>query len=410
MGAFSRFVALSDGWIRARSPAPLSAAVRAAVRMGVAGLCVAAGVGLYAQAPGARPVAKTMLMEPPTPLLPATLGKLKRAAEGDSGDGLGQVDAADAAVLTEDGLKRFARSEYQDGAQHGTVTVYKFGDASGAVAAFDYFKRPGPAGFVKMGDETAAGAGEVVFRSGVNVVRESFNLHGEAVGGLMAELIGKLPKVGGSAGIAPSLPMLLPGRSQAGGLEADSVKYALGPVGYHAMGGVLPAGMVGFDKSAETVTARYKGGGGLTLLLYPTPQIAGDHGRAIEALMQQQAAAGTVKLRREGELVLLTTGPWRAGDAQSLVDGIHLRNELTWNKPMPLEFHAEVQKTFSLLVSICILSGVGGLAALVLGLFFGGGRALVRVLQGKPAATEPEFLRIDLRGAVGKRLTEDPEA
>jgi hypothetical protein len=41
---------------------------------------------------------------------------------------------------------------------------------------------------------------------------------------------------------------------------------------------------------------------------------------------------------------------------------------------------------------------------LVLGLFFGGGRALIRVLQGKPAASEPEFLRIDLRGALGKRL------
>ncbi len=35
---------------------------------------------------------------------------------------------------------------------------------------------------------------------------------------------------------------------------------------------------------------------------------------------------------------------------------------------------------------------------MVLGLFFGGGRAAIRVLQGKPAATEPECLRIDLRG------------
>ena len=53
-----------------------------------------------------------MLMEPPTPLLPATLGTLKRGAAGDVGDGLGLVDAADAPVLTEDGLRRFARSEY----------------------------------------------------------------------------------------------------------------------------------------------------------------------------------------------------------------------------------------------------------------------------------------------------------
>jgi hypothetical protein len=41
---------------------------------------------------------------------------------------------------------------------------------------------------------------------------------------------------------------------------------------------------------------------------------------------------------------------------------------------------------------------------LVLGLFLGYGRALLRVMQGKPAASEPEFLRIDLSDAVGKRL------
>jgi hypothetical protein len=42
------------------------------------------------------------------------------------------------------------------------------------------------------------------------------------------------------------------------------------------------------------------------------------------------------------------------------------------------------------------------IAAVVLGLFFGGGRAMIRVLQGKPAATEPEFLHIDLRERPGE--------
>jgi hypothetical protein len=42
---------------------------------------------------------------------------------------------------------------------------------------------------------------------------------------------------------------------------------------------------------------------------------------------------------------------------------------------------------------------VGTLAAIVLGVFLGGARAGIRVLQGKPAASEPEFLTIDLRGA-----------
>jgi hypothetical protein len=194
------------------------------------------------------------------------------------------------------------------------------------------------------------------------------------------------------------------------GLDADSVKYALGPAGYQAMGGVLPAGMVGFDKSAETVTAKYKGGGMLTILLYPTPQIAGDRGRAVEAQLGHDTTAGTVKLRREGPMVLLTTGSWTPDAALAMVDGTHLRSEVSFDKPVPPEFHAEVQKTFSLLVTIAILSGIGILAALVLGLFFGGGRALVRVMQGKSAASEPEFLRIDLRGPAGKSIRGNPEA
>ena len=175
------------------------------------------------------------------------------------------------------------------------------------------------------------------------------------------------------------------------------------------MGGVLPADLVGFDKSAEAVTAKTNSGGVLTLLLYPTPEIAGDHLRMIEQTMAQRgAAAGTVTLRREGPLVAMTSGNWKAETAQATVDGIHLRSEVTFDKPMPVEFHAEVRKTYSLLMNIVIFSGIGFLAALVLGLFFGGGRALIRVMQGKPAASEPEFLRIDLREASRRRLI-DPK-
>jgi hypothetical protein len=368
-------------------------------------VCAAAGVLGYAQVPAAKP-APTMLMEPPAPLLPAMLGKLKRVAPGDVGDGLGNLDAADANVLKEDGLKRFARSEYQNAGQHGTVTVYKFMDASGAISAYDYFKKPGRRP-EKLGDNAVSNGDELLLRSGVSVVRADLKSQ-ESITALAKELVIGLPKVGGTAALAPLLPTLLPTK----GLDADSVRYALGPDGYAAMGGVLSPQVVGFDKSAEVVTAKYKDGGVLTLLLYPTPQIAGEYGRAIEAAMNQpgaSAAAGTVKLRREGPLLALTTGAWTANAAQAMVEGVHLRTEVSFDKPMPLEFHAEIQKTYSLLESIVIFCCFSAVAMVVLALFFGGGRALIRVMQGKPAATEPEFLRIDLRGPRGKRLG-GPEA
>lgn len=352
-----------------------------------------------------------MLMLPPAPLLPATLGKLTRVAEGDSGDGLGALDdpnfepalPAENAVLLEDGLKRFARSEYtadgkplaaQGRAQHGTVTVYQFGDVSGAVAAFDYFRSTGKGQRAdhKLGDAAAFDRDGLVFRSGADVVREGLGPGGEAA---MQELILHLPKVSGTAALSPLLPTYLPAK----GLEAESVRYALGPAGYEATGGALPSGIVGFDKAGETVTAKYAGRGTLTLLLYPTPQIAGDHGRLIlDELHKPGVAQGTVMMRREGPLLLLTTGNWMATDAKAMIENIHLRNEMTWDKKMPPEFHAEVQKTYSLLTSIAVFCGVGALAAIILGLFLGGGRAAIRVLQGKPAATEPEFLTINLRG------------
>lgn len=356
---------------------------------GVAALSVGLAVaGVYAQT---VPPSRTMLVEPPAPLLPATLGEFERVSQGDVGDGLDAIDPAEKPVLTEDGIRRFARSDYTRGTSRENIAVYQFMDASGAISAYDYFRRLGMRP-VKLGDSAVSGDDVLLIRSGINVVRETGKLSRGTASAVSSFLIDRLPKARGTAGIDPLLPTLLPAK----GLDHDSVKYALGPVAYQAMGGVLPPQAVGFDKNAETVTAKYRNGGTLTLVIYPTPQIAGADGRAIEDATKQ---GPHITMRREGTLLAIATGPWPAGEAQTMVNNVHLRSEVTFDKPMPLDFHTEVGKTYTLLQSIAIFCVLGAVAAVVLGLFFGGGRALIRVLQGKPAATEPEFLRIDLRGA-----------
>ena len=331
--------------------------------------------------------AKTILAMPPTPLLPESL---RTGPDHEAGNGAPSWSGADGPILVEDGIRRYERGTAESAVAHGvgsgkttpsgTVTVYQFDDATGAYAAYTYLRK---------------NAADRVMLSGVSVVVSDLKLYPESATALLKTVEVGLPKVGGTKGLAPLLPTYLPAK----GLEHDSVKYAVGPAGYQAMGAVVPPEIVGFDKAAEVVTAKYEGKGTLTLLLYPTPQIAGDHGRQIEKEMNRQgASAGTVKLRREGPLVLMTTGAWKPAEAQEVVENIHLRNQLTWNKPMPLEFHSEVRKTVSLLTSVLIFCGLGALAAVVLALFFGGARAAIRVMQGKPAATEPEFLRIDLSG------------
>ena len=347
-------------------------------------------------------MAQSRLVEPPAPLLPSTLGDFTKTAPAPVGDGLGALTTLpDAPVLKEDGIKRYERSDYTSGSQHGTLTAYQFIDASGAIAAFSYSRKPGSSSPVKRyGDNTVTTPEGIVFQSGINLVVAKLALPQGRADALLGELIPRLPKVAGPAGQPPLLPTYLPEK----GLIAGTPRYALGPAAYVAMGGVLPADILAFDKAGEAVTAEYQARGHagkamLTILLYPTPTIAGDVGRAIEAHFRANPVGeGVTTLRREGPMLMLATGGFAPAEAQAMVDGIHLRNELTWNKDKPPEFHAEVTKTASLLTSILVFCGVGGLAAILLGFFLGFGRAGIRVLMGKPAASEPEFLRIDLSG------------
>jgi hypothetical protein len=374
--------------------------------LGVALLGASVG-SLYGQG------AQTMLVEPAAPLLPAKLGPWQMEGTAPACSDCFHPDGAVAAVLKENGLIRSSQQTYRQANSAETLTLeaHQFVDATGAFSSFTFLRGSSMKNLPadkRIGKGTAStGGGEFLVLSGTTVVRATTSKARPTIVEELREMATTLPKVGGPKGLSPLLPTYLPEK----GLQSDSVKYALGPVGFQVMGGVVPAEIVGFEKAAEVVMAKYEGKGMLTLLLYPTPQIAGEHGRAIETEMNRQgAAAGTVKLRREGPMVLLTTGAWGAAEAKQMVEGIHLRNELTWNKAVPLEFHAEIQKTYSLLASIAIFCGVGALAAVILGLFLGGGRAAIRVLQGKPAASEPEFLRINLSGQVSRIHPDGPGA
>lgn len=378
-----------------------SVAVRRWTQSGAVAITLGGGLAL-AQA-------TTTLVIPQGPLLPAQFGPWTAGGETVAGKAAGPdagsplVEGRTAEVLKEDGLTRSAERSYSRPGVSGTIKVegLQFDDATGAVAAFTFLRSPEMKiveGSARVGKDEAAVGGRYLIREGASLVRAEVSSPTAATPDELRTMVAALPKIGSPKGASPLLPTLLPGR----GLIPGSVRYAVGPLGYKAMGGTLPTEVLGFEKNAESATADYKTAGGkgtLTLLLFPTPQIAGDRGRAVEAALNAAGEhAGTAKLRREGPMLIVAKDGFRADEAEALVDSVHLRTEVTWNKPVPPEFHVEVRKTASLLVSIAVFSGVGALAAILLGVFLGFGRAWVRVLMGKPAATEPEFLRLDISG------------
>jgi len=352
-----------------------------------------AGVLLAAQAASAAAQSVAVKL-PETPLLPASFGEWKTATPNAGANYSVLLANVSKAALEEDNPQRSAVGDYTHAGKTVHVEAVQFADKTGAYSAFTLVERPEMHLVKDLGDNAAAGSGAVLFAVGSTVVL----VNGTDASDIAAlkPLADVMPKPLGNKGVAPLLPTLVPEK----GLVADSVRYAVGPATYATQGGVLPAQSLGWDKNAEAVTAKFndkRGQETLTILLYPTPAIAGNFTRLVEG---ETAGLGpsfaNAKVRREGELMLLANGTLSPDEAQKMIENIHLRQEVTLDKDVPPEFHTEVQKTFSLLQAIALLIAVTGGTAIMLGLILGFGRAGLRMLQGKSAAVEPEFLSLHL--------------
>lgn len=346
---------------------------------------------------GAASPAQTAVALAPQ-LLPETFGNGWKAAADSAAPGAEpafSLTEANKAALEEDGPQRSAVRNYTgtDGKTlHVEATEFK--DLSGALAAYSLLSQPGMHEVKGLGAEAVEGSGGVLFLTGASVA-VVFPASSAEVPALKL-LADHMPIAEGSQALRPLLPTLLPSR----GLSAGSLRYALGSQSYMAEGGVLPAAGLGWGQSLEAVTSKYndrRGAETLSLLLYPTPAIAGAHLRSVQALLPGLGPSfRNAKVRREGSLLILADGSFSPDAAQALVENTHLRQILSTDKAMPTPEVIETRRTFGLFANIIVFSMVLGAAAILLGIFLGGGRAIVRILQGKPAATEAEFLSLHL--------------
>jgi hypothetical protein len=376
------------------------------------GFCAAT---LYSQADqptAAEKKSATTIVLPPSPkaLLPDAFDGWAESGSPTVLADAAKADATNAAALKEYGYQTGLEANYKREGDTLTLRALSFDDASGAYGAYTLYRQDGwPK--ESIGTGAASNKNRVLFWQGTTVVDATFSRIGPMSAGELREIARKLPLPIGGRAMAPPILANLPQQL----LDPQTTHYALGPAGYTGSGGVLPASLVAFDKGAETVTANYSltsGPATLTIIDYPTPQIAQAQENAIRAYLKAGSQAqppwtkpltdsdtASLEVRHSGPLVVVVSGDAIPDESHRLIESVHYEADLT-TIPQPVE--SEVEKTGKLLLGIAALCIVGGGAAILLGGFLGGGRALWRVAHGKPASSvfDEEFIHLDLREEV----------
>lgn len=298
------------------------------------------------------------------------------------------ADAGNAAVLKEFGLTDFQSASYsKDGDRKLSVRAIRFTDATGAYGAYTLYSQPGMQN-EEIGRHGESAADRVLFMQGNVVVEAKFDRENVMSAAEMRELASDLPQPGGSLGEPPTLARWLP---QPAFIE-HSVKYAVGPKSYDLTGSPLPASSVDFSKSPEILTALYKsdeGAAKLTLISYPTPQIAGAQLRAIDQNRPSLLSSGTpdFQIKRTGPILAIVSGDASPSEAKSLLASVNYEANVTFDEPT---FLGKRDNIGNLIVGVFTLIGFILAVALVLGIAFGGIRVVLKRLYPDRFFDRPE--------------------
>src|SRR5437868_3674583 len=209
------------------------------------------------------------------PILPkAFAGWQQDAATVKTSNNPAEVDVSNASVVKEFGFTDLQSATYaKDDGRKLSVRAARFADATGAYGAYTLYSQPGMQ-TEEIGRHGESAGDRVLFMQGNIVVEAKFDRVNAMSAAEMRELAADLPEPAANLAQPPALPRWLP---EAGFIE-HSAKFALGPKSYDQIGAPLPSSTIDFSKSPEMLTALYKsdeGNAKLTLISYPTPQIAG---------------------------------------------------------------------------------------------------------------------------------------
>jgi len=323
-----------------------------------------------------------------SPILPkAFAGWQQEAAAAKTGASPADADSGLAAVLKEYGFTDFQSASYAKGDRKLNVRAARFADATGAYGAYTLYSQPGMR-TEEIGRHGESAGDRVLFMQGNIVVEAKFDRVNEMSAAELRELAAALPQPAGNLAQPPNLAHWLPEPA----FIEHSVRFATGPKSYDQVGSPFPSSAVDFSKSPEVLTALYKSDEGeakLTLISYPTPQIAGTQLRNIEQnhANLEAGGAGSFSIKRTGPLLVIVSGQASPSEARSLLASVNYEADVTYNEPT---FLTRKDNIGNLIVAVFGLIGLILAVALVFGLVFGGLRVILKKLYPDRFFDRPE--------------------
>lgn len=291
-----------------------------------------------------------------------------------------KISEEDAGIYSEAGIVDSFAKQYSSDGRTLTLSIHSFRDPTGAYQAFT-FRR-----FREMPGGTLTGASSVQDDRALLLVGNFLvSVNGLTPQTASADLkqINALLLPHADATPLPPIRTYLPVKDRVAGSDL----YAAGPTAFRSALDSLNqadyaplAQEADLASGAEAIAARYRnaaGDGVLLLIEYPTPQLAEQQLHHLQLALAQKLKKSDISVERKASLLSIVLGSTNPAFAKSLRNNVNYETSITWNEPV---FTVTDPPIVSTMVKIFVGTGVFMLAAVVLGIAFGGVRIATKAL------------------------------
>ena len=312
------------------------------------------------------------------------------------------ANSGDFGFWKEAGLRNVNDCEYSADGKTVEIRLAQYNDPSSAFEVFTGLLRTGMMP-TNLGQVAAFDKEAVLIQVGTLVLRSTANISKDDLGALVQTVEAQSEKTP-----LPPIRSYLPTPGRVVGTE----RYALGPealqVALHGLGETDTERLVegaGFANGGESMVARYSvpnnGSGVLLLLEYPTPQLAEQHIHHLTEVLPASAKQADPSIVRKGSLLSIVLSASSPEFASHLREEINYETQVTWNEPRQTLTDPPIT---SIMVKIFIGTGIFMVAAVVLGIAFGGLRIVTKRLFPGKVFDRPEQIEVLQLGLSGKRI------